>query len=312
MRIDIQVAQTAAERDRVFSIRHRVYVGDGYMTPRHDARVVDRFDAFPGTTNFIMTAGSQPIGGIRFVDGRSSVGVPADSFFDFSPYLPPGGHYGSLSMLCLERSFRGQKRLFVGLVGMGTYWARSRGISHLYAATNPEIEGNMQRMGYRSVAPPFFDEKEGLPVVPMVLDIDDLSDYFVDFIREQTLNPFIDSFDRRFYSAGDRIIARGEQGHEAFVLTAGRVGVHWRHTDTPDHVLERGALFGELALLTHRPRSASVVALTDVSVMVMTRDIFHQRLEQDPTIGRRLFTVIAERLLSLEAEVNQASSPVHE
>ena len=303
MRITLELAKTPQQLDQVFSVRHQVYVGDGYLAPRHDRRLVDRFDAFPGTANFIMTAGSQVVGSIRYVEAVPSIGAPADQFFDFSPHLPPTGTHGSLSKLCVTRPFRSQPRLLVGLVGIGTYWASSRGVTHLYVATNPDLEGHLQRMGYRSVAPPFFHDKEGLPVVPMVLALDDLSDHFVDFIRRQTLDPFLDSFDRTFYDAGDVLIERGAEGDEVFILTAGQVGVHWSQREAPDHVLERGALFGEIALFTDRPRSASVVALTEVSVMVMSRRVFQQHLEQHPAVARRLFSVIANRLLSLEAKV---------
>lgn len=296
MSLRIKLVSSTEELDQVFQVRHRVLVGDGFLQPHPDGRVVDRFDAFPGTANFAVLSQDRVIGSIRFVEDVQGIGVEADRFFDFSSHLPRDARHGSLSMLCLEKEFRGQKHLFVGLVGMGTYYAISRGITFMRAATNPDIEDHLLRMGYKSVAPAFVDKVQQLPVVPMVLSIDDLSDVFVDFIHGQNLNELIDSFDRCFFDKGEVIIQAGDPGHEAFILTEGQVGVSWKGTGSVDSTLERGDLFGEIALLTGRPRTASVMALSDVSVMVINRSVFQQRLEQYPHVARDLLKVIANRL----------------
>ncbi len=301
MTLRIKLASSTEEVDQVFQVRHRVFVGDGYMDPEPDGRVVDRFDAYPGTVNFAVFWNERVVGAIRFTEHDESVGVAADEFFDFSEYLPKDAHHGSLSMLCLEKEFRGQKRLFVGMIGMGTYWAKSRGVTCLRAATNPEIEKQLLRIGFKSVAPPFFHEDLKLSVVPMLLSIDDLSDAFVDFVHKQHLDEVIDSFERCFYDEGEVILQRGDPGHEAFIIVDGKVGIIWSEEGTVNAVLERGALFGEIELFTDRPRIATVVALDDVCVMVIERSVFLQRLEQYPKIARDLLTLITNRLAEVVA-----------
>src|SRR5262249_7293735 len=48
MTLRVRVAQTTAELDAVFRLRHQVFVEEeGYMPPRPDRRIADRFDAYP-------------------------------------------------------------------------------------------------------------------------------------------------------------------------------------------------------------------------------------------------------------------------
>jgi CRP-like cAMP-binding protein len=60
--------------------------------------------------------------------------------------------------------------------------------------------------------------------------------------------------------------------------------------------LGRGETFGELALLTSRPRSADVVALTDVDLMVLDRPVFQAQLQSDPEVAVRLLEILGTRL----------------
>jgi CRP-like cAMP-binding protein len=56
-----------------------------------------------------------------------------------------------------------------------------------------------------------------------------------------------------------------------------------------------GDFFGETALLINVPRTATVTALTDMTIMVFERREFSSLLEQSPQIGRKLLTALAER-----------------
>ena len=91
----------------------------------------------------------------------------------------------------------------------------------------------------------------------------------------------------------ERIISTGEHGDRMFFVASGAVEVRL----TPEPVrLGSGEFFGEIALLTHRPRMADVVALGYCQLLVLhTRD-FDRLLEGDPGLRQRIDRVAQQRL----------------
>ena len=96
------------------------------------------------------------------------------------------------------------------------------------------------------------------------------------------------------------IFAQGGPGDRVFFLTRGKVSVL---VDLPDaEVRERlstlcpGTIFGEMAILDHKPRSASVVADTHVSCFVLSCDRLDTLTREHPDLANRLLQGIARDL----------------
>jgi glutaminase len=80
-------------------------------------------------------------------------------------------------------------------------------------------------------------------------------------------------FERRNYAAGEVIIQAGEPARELFLLTRGVVSVFLPLDDDRRKRLATfspGMAFGEMAMIDHAPRSATIVADTDVSCDLLT------------------------------------------
>lgn len=75
---------------------------------------------------------------------------------------------------------------------------------------------------------------------------------------------------------GDTIFYKGTTGSQMYVLLAGEVGVF----DGPKKLatLTTGHTFGEMSLLNQEPRSATIVALTDSNVFILSEDVFQKLL----------------------------------
>jgi hypothetical protein len=79
---------------------------------------------------------------------------------------------------------------------------------------------------------------------------------------------------RTAFPAGSLLVKEGDAGQAAYLLVSGRCRV-FRRTDArdaPPRILEPGDLFGELALILAEPRTASVEALEDCTVLVIDRE----------------------------------------
>jgi CPA1 family monovalent cation:H+ antiporter len=91
---------------------------------------------------------------------------------------------------------------------------------------------------------------------------------------------------------GERIVRRGDPGDAMFFIASGAVEVRVQ----PEPIrLGTGEFFGELALLTRRPRTADVVAIGYCRLLVLRRELFDDVLKSHSVIGRRVMEVASGR-----------------
>ena len=110
--------------------------------------------------------------------------------------------------------------------------------------------------------------------------------------------------------AGARIVSQGEAPEFFYVIQSGRVRVF---RETADRIqtnlteLAAGAYFGEVALVTGQPRSASVEALEDATLIKVSKEEFDRLLDQNPQLARHIIQQLASWLVAgdrrLETEV---------
>ena len=86
----------------------------------------------------------------------------------------------------------------------------------------------------------------------------------------------------------------GDRGREFFVLLEGEADV--TKGDQSINTMHAGDFFGEIALVTQMPRTASVRATTDVRVLVVTERDFSALLKHSPEVGRGVAEALAERV----------------
>jgi CRP/FNR family cyclic AMP-dependent transcriptional regulator len=112
-------------------------------------------------------------------------------------------------------------------------------------------------------------------------------------------------FERRFVPAGTVILQQGERGSAAFLIQSGRVQVFSEHDGKQVELarLEAGQIFGEMALAVDDPRAASVKALEDCNLIIITRESFLNKLNcSDPTI-KAIVAMLIQRLLTANSLV---------
>lgn len=115
---------------------------------------------------------------------------------------------------------------------------------------------------------------------------------------------FIELFERcplRRYAQGERILEQGTRGEAFYVICEGRVRVFREEGGArrPLAVLEGGAFFGELALLSGAPRTASVEsAAENTQLLEISGAILSELSGRYPQVARALKKFCRDRLLS--------------
>lgn len=97
---------------------------------------------------------------------------------------------------------------------------------------------------------------------------------------------------------GAVVFRQGDRGDSMFLIRRGRVRIL---LESGGHaadvaVLETGAFFGELSLLSETPRSATAEALEDTTLLVIRHDVFAMMMQDDIDIVFRMLHTMGERL----------------
>ena len=103
--------------------------------------------------------------------------------------------------------------------------------------------------------------------------------------------------------AGDAIIAEGDPGDGLYVLLSGRLRVSVGTAGGGERVLHdlgRGAVIGEIALLSDRMRSATVRAARDSDLLLLRTAAFKALIEQNPGFLAHMARLLIERLLAVD------------
>ena len=133
--------------------------------------------------------------------------------------------------------------------------------------------------------------------------------------KEETLAVFETHLVKISYSAGTKILSRGDTGDDLFFIRKGLIsfvlpidGNHVRRLST----CGRGAFFGEMTFLDGSARSADVIAISDVDLFVLSRKTFDTFSEEHKNVALNLFegmaTVLTRRVRHLTAELIASQS----
>jgi len=96
------------------------------------------------------------------------------------------------------------------------------------------------------------------------------------------------------FAPGTEIIHKGEEGDSMYVIAKGKVKIH-----DGEHVIatmSEGNFFGEFSLLDSAPRSMSVTALDEVSILIIGRELFFDLLQKQPGITKKFVSALTRRL----------------
>ncbi|MEO6235705.1 MAG: mechanosensitive ion channel family protein [Vicinamibacterales bacterium] len=102
------------------------------------------------------------------------------------------------------------------------------------------------------------------------------------------------------YGSGETIVRQGEAGQSMFIVLSGSVSVVLEPTRNEVARIQRGGYFGEMSLLTGEPRSATVLAVGDVSAVEIGAELFRRMAALHPEAIEKIGVAALERKAGLE------------
>jgi CRP-like cAMP-binding protein len=109
-------------------------------------------------------------------------------------------------------------------------------------------------------------------------------------------NAQMDSLSRN-YKDNTMIFSENEPGNELYIIQSGKVKITKIVEDEVLlAVLKSGDIFGEMAILDNRPRSASAITFGQVSLLSINKSNFEGMVQAQPQLATRLIQLLSERL----------------
>lgn len=119
-------------------------------------------------------------------------------------------------------------------------------------------------------------------------------------LTDEELHAIAEQFTETSYEEGEVIITQGEKGDNFFMINRGDVKVVRKRNNQEQKLamLVTGDYFGEMALVSNRPRSATVIAIAPTNTLVLTREGFQHLLHKYPKLKINLEVTISTRMLA--------------
>ena len=111
---------------------------------------------------------------------------------------------------------------------------------------------------------------------------------------------------KKLFGPGEALIREGERGECAYIIESGNVEILVQRGGQLIQIGTRGAgsLLGEMAMIDDKPRTATVRALDDCTVLEITREDFAHRVESADPVLKMVMRVITARYRDMIARTD--------
>jgi CRP/FNR family transcriptional regulator, cyclic AMP receptor protein len=110
----------------------------------------------------------------------------------------------------------------------------------------------------------------------------------------------------RKYPKNTILVSEGDESTHLYIVRKGTASAYLNNDDGRQvnlNYMQEGDYFGELSLLDGKPRSASVIAITDCEIILISKTNFHELLHKDPEFALLLLTELTRRVRELTDSV---------
>lgn len=102
----------------------------------------------------------------------------------------------------------------------------------------------------------------------------------------------------RAFEKDQMVFCENEPGDDLFIVQKGKIRITKliNNTEVQLNIMKQGDIFGEMALLENKPRSASASALEESELLVINKQNFEIMTQKQPQLMTRIITILSERI----------------
>jgi CRP/FNR family transcriptional regulator, cyclic AMP receptor protein len=108
----------------------------------------------------------------------------------------------------------------------------------------------------------------------------------------------------RFYDQGSVVFRENDDGSEMFIIIQGVVEIRKSTGPASSKILttlQKGDMFGEMAIIEKQPRSATAVAVQPTRVLVLNEKLYDSMVGTNPDFARKMNRILSERVRRADA-----------
>ncbi len=108
----------------------------------------------------------------------------------------------------------------------------------------------------------------------------------------------------RLFDQGSVIFKEDDDGSEMFIIISGVVEIRKATGSSSSKILttlQKGDMFGEMAIIEKQPRSATAVAVQPTKVLVLNEKLYESMVGTNPDFARKMNKVLSERIRRADA-----------
>lgn len=115
----------------------------------------------------------------------------------------------------------------------------------------------------------------------------------------------------RLYRTEQMIFCENEPGGELFIVQRGKIRISKfiGDKDVILNIMKQGDIFGEMALLDNKPRSASATAMEDSELIAINKQNFESMVVSQPQLMTRIIVLLSERIWNAYKKIANAQLP---
>jgi CRP/FNR family transcriptional regulator, cyclic AMP receptor protein len=115
----------------------------------------------------------------------------------------------------------------------------------------------------------------------------------------------------RLFDHGAVIFKENDEGSEMFIIISGIVEIRKSTGASSSKILttlQKGDMFGEMAIIEKQPRSATAVAVQPTRVLVLNEKLYDSMIASNPDFARKMNKVLSERIRRADAIIQNILS----
>ncbi|MFT4925241.1 MAG: CRP-like cAMP-binding protein, partial [Phenylobacterium sp.] len=247
----------------------------------------------------------------------SEILLPSDEVYNFEEYRArinaqskkeglPKVVVGSAGMLAIAEPWRKRRDVFRALFKMACDIGHTWDTTHIVATVNVKTASIYHRLNFEVLSEELWIPSIGESVLPVANAFEAVYQWAFGAFASQSelIQSFAGCFECLLVSAGSLIFREGETGHEVYLVGKGLVKITQADTTEKEvfnlATLGKGDMFGELSLIDDQPRSGSAWAMTNVELIVLSREVFWRKIHEEPDYLKSLLTIMSQRIRDID------------